>query len=374
MKFKIESKKLLENISPILGIVPQRTPHNILKNHIKIKAYNNNIKLLTTDLDTVGESNFNIKLEKEGITVIPVKKLVDFLKKIPNSDIDIELENDKIRFIYNKGKFSLPVLIPDEYPEIPDIEPDFEFEIQGSKLKRMIDKTAFAINTIGVSSLITNGILWNTQEGKSEMLGINNHRFALYSMKLEENVNFKIFIPQKILLHISSFIENNNVKVLISSERIGFQIDNNKMNFTSRLLNYKVPNYSRLIFEDSIHTFLVNKKELIDVITRISIFSDTSSYKTKLNFKNNDSIEVSAESIGIGTAEETIDYKRLSEASEDCLIPINYHYLNDVLKAIDTENLVFKLNELDKALIIVPEKQRDREKIIYIMMPLYSKK
>jgi len=373
MKFKTSSKKFLENLSPILGIVPQRTPYNVLKNHIKISTSEGKINAVTTDIDIVGKTSFDVDLQKDGETVIPVKKLVDFLKKITDTKLEVQLTDNKMTFKYDKGNFSLPILSPDEYPEIPVITPEFEFNISGGLLKKMIDKTAFAINTIGSASVLTQGVLWKVDNKKSEMIGASNHRLALFQTEIEKKADFSIVIPQKILTHISNFLTEENVKIIVSKDRISYGLKEDEYIFTSRLINYDFPDYSKIIFDESIHKFSVDRKKLMDVVSRISIFSDSVSYRTKILFNKKENLEVSASSYENGEAKESINFNRITKSKDDFILPINYHYLIDALKSIETENVVFLLNEVDRAVEVVPENNIQGEKLIYVLMPLLSK-
>lgn len=373
MKFKTSSKKFLENLSPILGIVPQRTPYNVLKNHIKISTSEGKIHAVTTDIDIVGKTSFNVDLQKDGETVIPVKKLVDFLKNISDTNLEVQLTDNKMTFKYDKGNFSLPTLSPDEYPEIPVMTSEFEFNISGRLLKKMIDKTAFAINTIGSASVLTQGVLWKVENMKSEMIGASNHRLALFQTEIEKKANFSIVIPQKILTHISNFLTENSVKISVSKDRISYGLNNDEYIFTSRLINYDFPDYSKIVFDESTHKFSVDRKKLIEVVSRVSIFSDTVSYRTKIFFDKKENLEVSASSYENGEAKESINFKRISKSKEEFILPINYHYLIDAVKSIETENVIFLVNEVDRAVEVVPEENIQGEKLIYVLMPLLSK-
>lgn len=372
MKIKASSKKFLENLQPILGIVPQRTPYNVLKNHLKIIVKEKKFKAITTDIDNIGITEFPIEVEKEGETVIPVKKLVDFLRKIPESDVDIELKGNKINFNYQQGNFSLPVLPSDEYPEIPEMVTKFEFEISGNLLQRMVDKTAFAINTIGSSSVLTNGILWKIKDKKSEMVGASNHRLALYRAEVDNDADFEVVIPQKILIHISSILSDEKVKIKIGEDRISFEINKGEYTFTSRLINFDFPDYSKIVFDKSKLKFSVDRKLLSDVVSRISIFSDNVSYRTVLNFDNKNNLEVTSSSQDSGEAKEMIQFNRISKGKEEYILPINYHYLLDAMKAVDTDSIVFLLNDVDRAVEVVPDSTDSGEELIYVLMPLLT--
>lgn len=373
MKFKTSSDVFLNSLEPLLSIVPQRTPYNVLKNHLKLTGEKGKIKILATNIETTGELTFEADVEKNGEIVIPVKKLVDFLRKIPSSDLNVELISGKLNFKYDKGSFNLPTVMSDEFPEIPDLIPEKELSFNPRKFKKIVDKTAFAINTIGATSPIVEGIFWKFKGKTTEMVGASNHRLALFSTELKESADLTVIIPQKFLVHVASYVEEEDLKIALGQERVSFFIPEKKLILTSRLINFNFPDYSKIIFNSSKHKFQVNKKNIYDVITRISIFSDSLSFRIKLIFDKENKLEVSSSSTENGEAKETIDYSRISKGGEKIKIPINYHYITDILKAIECEDVVFMINDTDKAIEIIPSENDPGENIIYILMPLHSK-
>jgi DNA polymerase-3 subunit beta len=64
-------------------------------------------------------------------------------------------------------------------------------------------------------------------------------------------------------------------------------------------------------------------------------------------------------------------HERLSASSEDeFLISFNPGYLLDGVSAIDSENVVFKLNEPLKPGLIVPEENGEEPDFLYLIMPM----
>ncbi|MBN2364365.1 DNA polymerase III subunit beta [candidate division WOR-3 bacterium] len=373
MKFKTSSDVFLTSLEPLLSIVPQRTPYNVLKNHLKMTAEKKKIKILATNIETTGELSFDADVEKEGEIVIPVKKLTDFLRKIPSSELSIEAVSGKLNFMYDKGYFHLPTVMPDEFPEIPEVVPEKEILFNPRMLKKMVDKTAFAINTIGATSPIVDGIYWKFKGKNTEMVGASNHRLAKFSNEVQINADFSVIIPQKFLVHVSSYVEEEDIKISLGQERISFHIPEKNLLLTSRLINFNFPDYSKIIFDSSKHKFQVNKKTIYEVIARISIFSDSLSFRIKLFFDKDNKLEISSSSTESGEAKETIEYMRNSKGNEKIKIPINYHYITDILKNIESEDVLFLINETDKAIEIVPAEEDPGEKVVYILMPLHSK-
>ena len=71
------------------------------------------------------------------------------------------------------------------------------------------------------------------------------------------------------------------------------------------------------------------------------------------------------------TSTEPSENERLSASSEDeSLTSFNPGYLLDGVSAIDSENVVFKLNEPLKPGLIVPEENGEEPDFLYLIMPM----
>jgi DNA polymerase-3 subunit beta len=79
-----------------------------------------------------------------------------------------------------------------------------------------------------------------------------------------------------------------------------------------------------------------------------------------------DTVEMMVRSGEVGEARE-----RLPATSNDAFhISFNPSYLLDGVSAVDTENVVFRLNESLKPGLIVPETEGEEPDFLYLIMPM----
>ncbi|MFQ6618612.1 MAG: DNA polymerase III subunit beta, partial [Fidelibacterota bacterium] len=99
----------------------------------------------------------------------------------------------------------------------------------------------------------------------------------------------------------------------------------------------------------------------------VSIFANRTTHQIKLAIRK-DSIFITAEDPEIGgSAEEKID---ATYDGDEMVIGYNAEYIKDILKHIDTGEVIFKLNTPVSAGLIYPTEQIEGEDLMMLLMPI----
>ncbi len=89
-------------------------------------------------------------VSQPGAVTVPAHMLHDIVRKLPDgSQVDIRKDAEKERLTLAAGhaRFALQTLPAEDFPDIGIGEMSHEFELTAQDLKRLIDKTRFAIST-----------------------------------------------------------------------------------------------------------------------------------------------------------------------------------------------------------------------------------
>lgn len=100
---------------------------------------------------------------------------------------------------------------------------------------------------------------------------------------------------------------------------------------------------------------------------RVSILASAQTHQLRLNIQKNH-LELSAMSREIGG--EARERLNASYDAEDMVVGYNSGYLHDVLRRIDSEEVVFELDSAVSAGIIRPGEQVEGEDYLCLLMPL----
>ena len=86
MKILVSREILLNAIQTVQNIVSPRTTLPILGN-ILLEAHDNNLTLITTDLDVGISCAIPVNIQEDGSITLPSKKLSDIIKELPEIHI-----------------------------------------------------------------------------------------------------------------------------------------------------------------------------------------------------------------------------------------------------------------------------------------------
>ena len=145
MKFVCEKDNILKAINSVTKAVAVRTTMPILEG-ILIQTNDNEVKFTTYDLELGIEYIINCNVQEQGSTVVNSIMFSEIIRKLPDSDIKITLNENNLLVIECEGSlYKLATMNPEEFPELPKINIENSLEIEQNSLKEMIRKTIFAV-------------------------------------------------------------------------------------------------------------------------------------------------------------------------------------------------------------------------------------
>ncbi|MCX7884600.1 MAG: DNA polymerase III subunit beta [Caloramator sp.] len=361
MKFTCE-KELLENaINTVQRASSNKTTYQILEG-ILIKAIDNKVILTATDLDLGIETYINADVSKNGSIVVNSKLFGDFIRKLPNDIIMIEVKDNNVSIKCNKSEFVIVGNNPDEFPSLPSINENTMYEISQDLLKNMIRQTIFAIAQDETRPILT-GILFEIKDGILNFVALDGYRLALKSENIESFQNISAVIPGKTLNEISKILEPTDdiVKITFTPNHILFAFDNTKI--ISRLLDGEFINYRQIVPDEYKLRVKVFKNELLNSIERASLLAREG--KTNLiKFEISDDKMVITSNSQIGKVYEEISIELEGEGIK---IAFNSKYFVDVLRIIDSEEIYLEFSTNVSPCVV---KKCDSNNYIYLVLPV----
>ena len=146
MKFSISREALIKPLNLVAGVVERRQTLPILGN-VLLSLEGTQLSLTGTDLEV--ELIGRVEVEAgaiDGEITVPARKLVDICKSLPDSSqIEFTVDSGKATVRAGRGRFTLSTLPATEFPSVDESAGDQTLEIAQSVVKRLIDRTAFAM-------------------------------------------------------------------------------------------------------------------------------------------------------------------------------------------------------------------------------------
>src|SRR5450432_295755 len=177
MEFTVSKADLVRELSLSQGVVEKKTTIPILSN-VLIEAAGDRVTLTATDLELGIRCSCPARVKKEGAGTIPARKLLDYVRLLPESDITFKfLENHWASITCGRSKTKIAGMSRESFPELPEM-PEQIAEIPIGVLGAMIAKTVFAISS-EESRFTLNGALLVLRKGGIVMVATDGHRLAM---------------------------------------------------------------------------------------------------------------------------------------------------------------------------------------------------
>ncbi|MGG7179190.1 DNA polymerase III subunit beta [Clostridium paraputrificum] len=362
MIFICEKQKLQEGILIAQKAITGKSTMPILEG-IYINATKDGLTLIGSDMDVSIETKVNADVIEEGSVVIDSKIFGEIIRKLPNSDVRIEvIENDTVQISCQKSVFNVVFMNAEEFPSLPSIDEEKQIEVPQNILKNMIKSTSFAIAQDETRPILQ-GILFEIKDKKLNLVALDGYRLAIKSEYLDSDFDIEVVIPGKTLNEVAKILEDidSQVNITFTNNHILFNLKQARI--ISRLLDGKYVNYNSLLPQEHKLTLSVDKQELQNGIERASLMAkEGNSNLVKLEVQEENLIITSNSQLGKVREEVGINLQ-----GEGIQIAFNSRYLLDVLKNMEDDKVIMEMTSSVSPCII---KAKETDSYKYLVLPV----
>ena len=340
---------------------------------ILLEALGEELKLSATDMEISIQTSAPAEVEGEGRVVIPARIFNDIVRSLPAGQFTLEHEASEgtVRLAAGENEYRIRTYAADDYPQLPEFREEGSFRMPGGSLVETVEKVSRSYSRDETRPVLT-GILISFEDSRVRMVTTDSYRLSIKETELattpfEEPK--EAIIPARAMQEVSRIFSGpdgeEDIEVALSENQALFRIGD--VVFGTRLIDGNFPEYRRLLPSGFEREIAVSREELIGTLRRVNLFAarQTPPVPVSLSFSEG-SVEVIVRNGEVGDAHE-----RLPASSEDeFLISFNPSYLLDGVSAIDSDEVVFKLNEALKPGLIVPQSNGGEPDFQYLIMPM----
>ena len=370
MKVTVERAELLKSLGHVHRVVERRNTIPILAN-VLIKADKAKLSMKATDLDLEVIDSITAEVAQGGATTVPAHMFYEIVRKLPEgAQIVLEGSGDRAVLSLRAGRsrFTLQTLPESDFPDLAAGEMTHSFRLAAADLKRLIDKTQFAISTEETRYYL-NGIYLHTagtaKNATLRAVATDGHRMAQVELPLPQGAAGMpgIIVPRKTVGEVQRLIETGEgeVGIELSAGKIRFSIGD--VVLTSKLIDGTFPDYARVIPTNNDKNLIVDKKDFEAAVDRVSTVSSERGRAVKLSITGGRLVlSVTNPDSGSATEELEVEYD-----SDPLDIGFNSRYLLDIAAQIEGEVAVLKLADPGSPTLI---QDKDSKGALYVLMPM----
>ena len=200
------------------------------------------------------------------------------------------------------------------------------------------------------------------------MVATDGHRLSKIvdkSFRYDDQPIRMIVPPKAVQIALKNLDEEGETKIIIEESGICFVF--NKTTLYTRLVEGEYPDYERVIPRDNDKKLTVNKNLLMSSVKRVALFSSALTHQIRFSIDKG-KLTVCSEDVDIGgEAREELNVEYSEDAME---IGYNAQYVLDIIKHVDTDDLVIHLNNPVRAALVTPVDQKEDESFLMLIMPI----
>ena len=291
----------------------------------------------------------SVNVQQPGDITVPGRKLLEIMRTLPEkATVSLVREAERVVVKAGRSRFTLSTLPASEFPVIEEINSKQVIRVGCEQFRRLIEKTHFAMAQQDVRYYL-NGTLLETSGTTLRAVATDGHRLSMAETELTETATTtqQVIVPRKGILELQRILGGDGeLELSIGSNHVRALIGD--IRFTSKLIDGKFPEYSRVIPAKPPHTMSAARDTLRQALQRTSILSNEKYRGVRLTFGEN-TLTIQAHNPEQEEAEDQIEVSYSGAAME---IGFNVTYLLEALAAIDVDMVDVSVTDSNSSCLI----------------------
>lgn len=367
MKVVVIKNNLKEGLSAVGRIAGENLQLPILKN-ILLEAMDNKIILTATNLEIAIKFAVSGKVIENGSLAVPLAIFSNIISNTANERLNIENKKNVLEIKTDNYQANINSSLSDEFPLIPKIKNQEKYiEIEAAILKDALNQVVIASQFSELRPEL-NSVFMEYSIESLKLVATDSFRLAekvLTESQITSTAeeSFSFLLPIKSSQELLRILGNEGrVKIYRDENQVLFKTE--QWELFSRLMEGSFPDYKAVVPQKYSAEINVSKNEFINSLKLSGIFS-AGSNEVKIKIaENHKAIEISSSDQTIGENNYLLPAKIAGSSKE---ASFNWKYLSDGLKALESEDVLFGINEDNKPAVIKSLKDTS---YFYLVMPI----
>ncbi|GGX39583.1 DNA polymerase III subunit beta [Tateyamaria omphalii] len=370
MKISVERGVLLKAVSQAQSVVERRNTIPILAN-VLIEAEGSDVTFRATDLDIEVVDKAPAQVERAGATTVAATTLHEIVRKLPDGAL-VTLTADtaagRLTVEAGRSNFSLATLPKEDFPVMASSEYASNFSVEAPKLRRLFDKSKFAISTEETRYYL-NGVYMHIADGDDgkalRCVATDGHRLARIDSDLPDGAADMpgVIVPRKTVGELRKLLDDDDMKIAVSVSETKVRFATPDITLTSKVIDGTFPDYTRVIPVGNTRKLEVDASDFAKAVDRVATVSSERSRAVKLQL-DEDRLVLSVNAPDSGAAEEEL---AVAYGDERLEIGFNAKYLLEIASQVDRENAVFMFNSSGDPTLM---REGTDQSAVYVVMPM----
>lgn len=373
MQLSISTKILKAALATVSKAVNNKTPLPILT-HLLLEASHGQLAITGHDLDVGMRITVEADVQAAGAVTMSAAQLSSLAGLASAKSIIIETLSEGRALVRSEGdgkiaRWEIGTLPADEYPNVPVVD-GHQFIISAAALGNAIEEAGVAVAADkNEARLVMTGLCIDAADGVLTCVGCDGRRLAVAQRAIEFQGELpRSVLPMRTLSALAKELgSEGDVRVYMTDRKAFFQAGNKL--FWGSLIEGTFPEWTKVMpGKDAFRwTVRADRKLLIDTIRGALVMAKSKRSPNLLRINVGEEVlAIDASTPDLGQASMTMKCQGWGEANFP-VFGVNGQYLLDALSAIETQHVLWEMQDALKSSILRPD---DDTSFRYVVMPV----
>lgn len=363
MRFTCSVSELVGALTIVTRAIATRSTIQIMEG-VLFTSSAEGLRLTCTDLALGIETHISAQFSEEGSVVLPGKLLTEIVRKLPEGEMEVSINDQNIASIRCAGsRTTLSGLPAEEYPALAEVGEAKTIALPQAMLKEMIQRTSFAIAVDETRPILT-GCLVESDGHTLSIVAVDGFRLALRKESFTSEIpELSVVVPGKLLNEISRILDDSEEMVTLNWGASHLLADIGGTRVLARLLEGEFIKYRQILPTEWMTRATVQKKSLESAIDRASLMArEGKNNLVKMHVEEGRILITSNAELGEVNEEIPVEFE-----GRELDIAFNVRYLIDTLRAIEDETIVLQFNSNVSPCVLCPT---FGDRFLYLALPV----
>ncbi len=360
MKFSINRSEFADALAVAVSVAASRTTKQSLRG-VLLDAHDDYLLVTATDLEVgVRLHVTQVQVESVGRTLVPADKISQIVRESSDEILQLELDDQVLHLRGGDSHFQIFALEADDFPPVPRLEEEPDFDLDVTSLRRMTEWTVFAAARENTRYAI-NGILWDRKGEQLTMVATDGRRLAKAVHSVTAGDDRWAIVPAKGMQLFTRVIPESDEKVAVKITSNQILLQTPRATVSCVLLEGHFPKYEEVIPDDLDKTVICDTHDMHSAVRRVSLLANEESRGVRMAFSKG-SLKLTSRAPEQGEAVISLPIRYDGGEFE---IGFNPTFLSDVLRVVSEDQVEFDFREPNR-----PGVFRQGDDFLYVIMPV----
>lgn len=366
MKLSCPRQALQAALATVSGIVPQRSPKEILRN-VKLTLADGTATLLGTDEEVGIRCELaEVITESVGDVLLPTQRVIAILRELQDETVQLEVEDDALWIRSHQSEFRLSVEDAAQFPSVARFEADAYYILPGRQLKQGIQRTIFSTDTESTRYAL-GGILLDIDASQLTLAATDGRRLAVARLESQAHGKAKEeghhpVVPSKAMALLERSIQDGEQPVHLAVHPNHVLVRSGPITIYARLVEGRFPKYQDVIPREFTTSVTLVASPVLSAVRQAMIVTSEESRSVDFTFADG---LLTLTSVGQDVGRSRIQVP-ISYDADELVTTLDPRFVQEFLRVLEPAS-PFTANLIDGNSAVVFTSESN---YTYVVMPL----